>query len=110
VVHFDLPGFDADSIDLTVDKEVLTVHAERRWQPAEGDQVLVNERPRGTYRRQLFLGESLDTEHLSANYVNGVLTVTIPVAEAAKPRKVEIQAGGGGPKAVTAEASESKAA
>jgi HSP20 family protein len=89
-VHFDLPGVDAESVDLEVEKNVLTVKAERSWEPAEGDEVVVAERPRGTFSRQLFLGETLDTDHIEANYDKGVLTVRIPVAEAAKPRKVAI--------------------
>jgi HSP20 family protein len=104
VVQFDLPGVDPDSIDLTVEKNVLTVSAQRSWQPQEGDQVVASERPQGSFSRQLFLGESLDSDHISAGYANGVLTVTIPVAEAAKPRKVEITSGGDG-KAITAQAS-----
>jgi HSP20 family protein len=105
VVHFDLPGIDPNSIDLTVEKNVLTVSAERTWQPAEGQHYVVNERPHGKFSRQLFLGEGLDYDRISASYDHGVLTVTIPVAEAAKPRKVEIQAGNG-QKAITAEAKE----
>lgn len=99
-VHFDLPGVDPASIDLTVEKNVLTVTAERAWSPQDGDEVLVNERPRGTYRRQLFLGETLDAGGLEASYDAGVLTLTIPVAEAAKPRKVEIKVGEGAPAAI----------
>jgi HSP20 family protein len=95
VVHFDLPGVDASSIDLTVEKNVLTVKAERRWQPGENQQVVASERPQGNFSRQLFLGEGLDAEHVDARYDNGVLTVTIAVAEQAKPRKVEISSGGG---------------
>jgi HSP20 family protein len=95
VVHFDLPGVDSSSIDLTVEKNVLTVSAERQWQPGEHHQVLASERLQGNFRRQLFLGEGLDTEHVEAGYDNGVLTVTIPVAEQAKPRKVEVASGGG---------------
>jgi HSP20 family protein len=95
VVHFDLPGVDPSSIDLTVEKNVLTVSAERQWQAAENQQVVASERPQGTFSRQLFLGESLDIEHVDASYDNGVLTVTIPVAEQAKPRKVEVTSGGG---------------
>ena len=106
VVHFDLPGVDASSIDLTVEKNVLTVSAERNWQAGEGYQVVANERPQGRFSRQLFLGEGLDYDHITAGYDHGVLTVTIPVAEAAKPRKVEIQAGDGGQRAITAEARE----
>lgn len=95
VVHFDLPGVDPSSIDLTVEKNVLAVSAERRWEPREDQQVVVSERPQGTFRRQLFLGENLDLEHVQANYEHGVLTVTIPLAEKAKPRKVEITTGSG---------------
>ncbi len=90
VVHFDLPGVDPSSIDLTVEKNVLTVRAERRWQPSDGQEVLVSERPQGTFTRQLFLGDSLDVDRIQASYSHGVLTLTIPVAEQAKPRKVEI--------------------
>ena len=93
VVHFDLPGVDPSSIDLTVEKNVLTVSASRQWQQADDQQVLVSERPQGSFSRQLFLGESLDANRIQASYDNGVLTVRIPVAEQAKPRKVEITAG-----------------
>ncbi|HEX4217935.1 MAG TPA: Hsp20/alpha crystallin family protein [Acidimicrobiales bacterium] len=93
VVHFDLPGVDPESIDLTVEKNVLTVRAERNWQPGDDQEVLISERPQGTFTRQLFLGESLDAEHVQATYRNGVLTLTIPVAEQAKPRKVEVISG-----------------
>ncbi len=89
-VHFDLPGVRPDSIELTAEKNVLTVKAERNWEPREGDEVLTAERPRGTFTRQLFLGETLDIDHIEANYDLGVLTLTIPMAEKAKPRKVEI--------------------
>ena len=95
VVHFDLPGVDPSSIDLTVEKNVLTVSAERQWQGDDNQQVVASERPQGKFNRQLFLGEGLDTERVEAGYENGVLTVTIPVAEQAKPRKVEISSGGG---------------
>ena len=91
VVQFDLPGVDAGSIDLTVEKNVLTVHAERRRPEAEGVEMLVGERPQGMFSRQLFLGEALDTERIDANYAYGVLTLKVPVAEKAKPRKVQIK-------------------
>ncbi len=103
VVHLDLPGVDPSSIDLTVEKNVLTVSAQRQWQPSEGQQVLASERPQGSFSRQLFLGEGLDPERVEASYDNGVLTVTVPVAEQAKPRKVEITSGGGKAKAINAE-------
>ena len=92
-LRFDLPGADADSIDVTVERNVLTVKAERSWTPAEGDEVLARERPQGAVTRQVMLGESLDTDRLTATYDRGVLSVSIPVAEQAKPRKVEIHSG-----------------
>ncbi len=103
VVQLDVPGVDPASIELTVEKNVLTVRAERQAMAGEGSEWLVNERPQGSFSRQLFLGEALDTEHIEASYDHGVLTVTVPVAEAAKPRKVEI-GGGGGAKAIDATA------
>ncbi|MBW3548096.1 MAG: Hsp20/alpha crystallin family protein [Actinobacteria bacterium] len=109
-VHFDLPGIDPSSIDLTVDKDVLTVSARRSWEPDESQEVLIAERPQGTFTRQLFLGDNLDAEHVEAGCDQGVLTVTIPVAESAKPRKVEITSGDGAAKEITAESSESQAA
>ena len=90
IVHFDLPGIDPAAIDLTVEQNVLTVRAERRFEPREGDEVVVAERPHGTYTRQIFLGDTLDTENLQANYDHGVLTLTIPIAETAKPRRVQV--------------------
>ncbi len=93
-VRFDLPGVEPDSIELTVERDVLSLTAERHWQPDEGDQVIVAERPQGRFRRQLFLGEGLDTDRIEASYEHGVLTLTVPVAEQAKPRKVEITSGG----------------
>jgi HSP20 family protein len=101
-VHLDLPGVDPGSIELTIEKDVLTVRATRTWMPAEDDQVQVTERAQGEFSRQLFLGESLDRDHITAAYDNGVLTITIPVAEEAKPRKVEITIPAGGAQAVTA--------
>ena len=96
VVHLDLPGVDPSSVDLTVEKNMLTVSAERRWQPSDEQQVVASERPHGTFRRQLFLGEGLDVDHVDAGYEHGVLTITIPVAEQAKPRRVEIRTNGNG--------------
>jgi HSP20 family protein len=93
IVQFDLPGVDPSSIDLTVEKNVLSVTATRQRTFGEGDEVLVAERPQGEFRRQLFLGEQLDTDNIGAEYENGVLTLTLSVAEQAKPRKVEISKG-----------------
>ena len=95
VVHLDLPGVDADSIDLTVEQNVLTVHAERKPPVGDSAERVVSERSYGVFSRQLFLGETLDTDHLAASYDAGVLTLTIPVAEQAKPRKVAISSGSG---------------
>jgi HSP20 family protein len=91
VVAFDLPGVDPDAIDLSIERNVLTVRAERRPNPvAEDVEMQVAERPLGVFSRQLFLGDTLDTEHVAASYETGVLTVRIPVAEQAKPRHIEI--------------------
>ena len=106
-IHFDLPGVDPSTIDLTVEKNVLTVRAERQidWGGGNGDvEVLVAERPQGSYSRQLFLGETLDADRIAASYEQGVLTLTIPVAEAAKPRRVQVSATGGS-NTITAQAS-----
>lgn len=105
IVHFDLPGANADSIELSVEQNVLTVRAERSWTRDEGDEIVVTERPQGSFTRQLFLGEGLDADRISASYHDGVLTLTIPVAEKAKPRKVTIQTNGS-PKAVDAVSTE----
>lgn len=93
VVELDLPGVEADSIDLTVERNVLTIHAKRERHTAEAAELTVAERQFGTFSRQLFLGETLDTEHMVAKYTDGVLRLEIPVAEQAKPRKVAVQAG-----------------
>ena len=95
VVHFDLPGVDPASIDLTVEKNVLTVRAERKWEPTEGQEIIVSERPQGTFSRQLFLSDGVDTENIQASYNQGVLTLHIPIAQQAKPRKVAIAAESG---------------
>lgn len=102
VVQFDLPGVQADSIDLTVEKNVLTVHAQRSGSMDSGVEMLVAERPHGAFSRQLFLGETLDSDNIAADYADGVLTVRIPVAEKAKPRKVSINASTREPEAISA--------
>jgi HSP20 family protein len=94
VVNVDLPGVDASTIDLTVDRNVLRIEASRNWRPAQGDLVLAAERPRGSFTRQLVLSEDIDTGSIQADYHDGVLTVVLPVAETAKPRKVTIGTGG----------------
>jgi len=93
VVELDLPGVDPDSIDLDVERNVLTVRAERRPSVGEDVELLVSERPRGSFSRQLFLGDTLDTARIDAAYDAGVLTLRIPVADKAKPRKITISRG-----------------
>jgi len=101
VVEFDLPGVSPDSVDLDVERNVLTVRAER---PAlNGDRELIAaERPRGVFSRQLILGDNLDTENVGAAYSSGVLTLRIPVAEQAKPRKIQISSEDGERQAINA--------
>src|SRR3954447_25971272 len=90
-LRFDVPGIAPDGIDVSVERNVLTVKAERSWWPADGDEILARERAQGTYQRQVMLGDGLDPDHLAAHYENGVLSIVVPVAEQAKPRKVEIR-------------------
>ncbi|GGU55584.1 Hsp20/alpha crystallin family protein [Streptomyces lavendofoliae] len=95
VVQLDLPGVTPESIDLDVERNVLTVRAERRTAPGGDVEMVVAERPAGTFSRRLFLGEALDTDRIRASYDAGVLALRIPVAEQAKPRRIEISGGGG---------------
>ena len=92
VVHFDLPGVDPSTVDLNVERNVLTVKAERTRSYGDDVELQVAERPRGVFSRQLFLGDTLDAERVEASYEAGVLTLRIPVAAKAKPRKIEITA------------------
>jgi HSP20 family protein len=107
VVEFDLPGVRADSIDLTVEKNVLTVHAQRDRVGGDGVELLVGERPHGTFSRQLFLGDTLDTDRIDASYTDGVLTLRLPIAEKAKPRRVPIAGAAGQQGAIDAASEES---
>jgi HSP20 family protein len=91
VVHLDLPGVDPSSVDVSIEQNVLTISAERHWESVEGDQVVARERRQGTFTRQLLLGNALEPDKIHASYENGVLTLTIPVAERAKPRKVTVE-------------------
>jgi HSP20 family protein len=90
IVALDVPGMGPSDIDVTVERNVLEINARRRPLRQEGDELIVDERPHGEFRRQLFLGDNLDTNKLSAQCDRGVLTLTIPVSEASKPRKVQI--------------------
>lgn len=89
-VHIDLPGVTADAVDISVERSVLTVTAERSLNSEEGDQHYLRERPKGTFRRQVHLGENLDVNAIEADFADGVLTLRIPVSEQAKARKIEI--------------------
>lgn len=92
-VSFDLPGVDPDGIDVSVERDVLTVSATRRFERAEDDEVIASERRQGTFTRRVLLGDGVDTDRMEAAYDHGVLTLTLPVAEQAKPRKIAV--GGG---------------
>jgi HSP20 family protein len=103
VVAFDLPGVDPDAVELDVERNVLTVKAERRPVPSgEHVEMQVAERPLGVFSRQLFLGDTLDTDRIDASYEAGVLTLRIPIAERAKPRKIAITNADSGRREVTA--------
>jgi HSP20 family protein len=89
-VYIDLPGVKAENLDITVERNMLTIVAERNWQREENDQPYFGERYRGSFRRQIQLGDGLDLQNLEADLHDGVLTIRIPVAEQAKPRKVAV--------------------
>jgi len=93
IVHFDLPGIDPETVELDIERNVLSVRVERRSPAPEDAEVIAAERPTGTFTRQLFLGDTLDTERIDASYDSGVLTLRIPVAEQAKPRRIQIAGG-----------------
>jgi HSP20 family protein len=101
VLCLDLPGIDADSMDITAENNTLTVRAERRNDAPEGAQYVLAERPSGTYSRQIVLGDGLDVEAIAAEYRDGVLTITIPVAEQAKPRRIQVGRASDAPKAIS---------
>lgn len=91
LIRLDLPGISADSIDMTVEENVLTIKAERPAPPRSDDiESVIAERPYGTFARQVFLGTNLDTENIRADYEAGVLSLSIPVADHAKPRRIEV--------------------
>src|SRR4051794_20431553 len=92
VLHADLPGVDPGSVDVDVQNGTLTIKAERSERTEDGVQWIASERFTGTYMRQLSLGDNIDAERIAATYENGVLTVTLPVAERAKPRRIEVTA------------------
>ncbi|CAO5151445.1 18 kDa antigen 2 [Frankia sp. AiPs1] len=107
LVHLDLPGVDPATIDLSVERDVLTVAAERRPPVADGTPMQIAERPSGRFSRRLLLGDGLDTERIAARYDAGVLTLRIPIAPQARPRRIAIdglqsQDGAGGGRALPA--------
>jgi HSP20 family protein len=93
-VALDLPGVDPGSVEITSERNVLTIRAERRPGYGENDKVLVAERPQGQYTRQLQVGDALDSGNVAATYHNGVLHLTIPISAAAQPRRIEVRPGG----------------
>jgi HSP20 family protein len=95
VIELDLPGVSRDSIDIDVERNVLTVRAERVARNGDWE-ALASERPRGVFSRQLVLGDNLDLDRIEASYDDGVLRLVVPVAEKAKPRKIEVSAGSQG--------------
>jgi HSP20 family protein len=101
IVEFDLPGIDPHSIDLDVERNVLTVRAERKPSTGAEVELVAAERPRGVFSRQVILGETLDADQITASYDGGVLRLTIPVAEKAKPRKIAISTQNGDRQAIS---------
>jgi HSP20 family protein len=101
IVEFDLPGIDPQSIDLDVERNVLTVRAERKSSTGPDVELVAAERPRGMFSRQVILGDTLDSAQIEASYDAGVLRLTIPVAEKAKPRKIAISTQNGDRQAIT---------
>jgi HSP20 family protein len=93
-VHLDLPGVDPGSIDITVEGPDVTISAERRFDQQEDDEILVSERPQGRFSRDLRVGRQVDSEAIEASYDDGVLTLRLPVAAQAKPRRVEVRSSG----------------
>ena len=105
-IEFDLPGVSTDSIDLDVERNVLTVRAERAQSNNDESEMIAAERPRGVFSRQIILGDNLNLDAVEATYNDGVLHLTVPVAEKAKPRKISIESSGGSngsAKVITAE-------
>ncbi len=102
-VCLDLPGMDPDSVDITTERNLLTITAERRAEYQQGQNVLIAERPQGTFTRQLQLGDTVDTENIQASYGDGVLHLTLPLTQAAQPRRVQVRTDGGGQRQVTVE-------
>ena len=101
-VHIDLPGVKSENLDISVERNVLTIDAQREPQRQEGDRVYATERVRGSFRRQIQLGEGLDLDHLEADLHDGVLTIRVPVKETAKPRRISVGQRNSAPEAIEA--------
>jgi HSP20 family protein len=110
VVEFDLPGVEPDSIDLDVERNVMTVRAERKPSTGPDVELVASERPRGVFSRQVILGDTLDADNITASYSAGVLRLTIPVAEKAKPRKISISSSGDNQQAIDTSSNDREAA
>jgi len=108
IIYFDVPGVAADDIDVSVEKNELTVKAERRWSD-DGKRIIASERSQGTTTRQLLLNDALDTDRLEAKLADGVLTIAIPVDERSKQRRIEVQPGSSSAQAIEASSAESDA-
>jgi HSP20 family protein len=106
IVALDVPGMTGNDIDVTVERNVIEITAHRRPLRQEGDELIVDERPQGEFRRQLFLGDNLDPNKLSAAGRDGVLTLTIPVSEESKPRKVQVDTPNEGRQAIAPESAQ----
>jgi HSP20 family protein len=102
-VCLDLPGVDPDSVDITTERNILTITAERRAEYQEGQSILIAERPQGTFTRQLQLGDTVDAENIQASYGDGVLHLTLPITQAAQPRRVQVRTDSSGQRQVTVE-------
>ncbi|SOC53695.1 HSP20 family protein [Blastococcus aggregatus] len=105
-VALDLPGIDPERVEITCERNMLTIRAERRAEYEEGHNVLLAERPQGSFTRQLQVGDALDTTKVTATYNNGVLTLTIPTAESAQPRRIEVQTSGSGQQQLSTDGSQ----
>jgi HSP20 family protein len=106
VAYFDLPGVGPEDVEITVERNVATIRAERRPAHQEGDEVIVDERPYGIFTRQVFLADSLDLDKMTADYDRGELCLTIPVSEKAKPRRIELHSRDQEPQQVAARTTE----
>lgn len=102
-IALDLPGVDPGSVEITTERNILTISAQRQSEFQQGQTVLVAERPQGNFTRQLQLGDTVDVENVQASYDNGVLHLTIPLAKSAQPRRIQVQSSGSGQQQLTIE-------